>query len=254
VPSCTKPFWETPLIHLGKRYGITGNGLSKICHKLNVPYPAQGHWTRVARGLEVIKTPLPEAESATPQEVIIQPAPQTRSKVASALKANLEKVESEEIKVSSRRSKPHPIIANWHADRDRRVEETRLERDPWRKTTFGARPFDADELRRHRILDAIFKQLERHGATITETENRGLRVELLGEKIEFQLRGKLKQVRRPLTTEESRWEWNRKRGYIQELKPTGRLVFAIKTYLGKGLRSEWLETDSLPVARSATHA
>ena len=133
------------------------------------------------------------------------------------------------------------------ADRARKLEETRLERDPWRKKAFGATPFSPLEQRRHRILDTIFRQLERQGAGISEKQDRTLQAELLEEKIEIQLREKLKQVRRPLTTEESRWEWNRKRGYVQELQPTGRLVFAIKTYLGKRHRTEWLETDASPL-------
>ncbi len=66
--------WETPLIHLAKRYGITGNGLAKICNRLNVPYPPQGHWARVSRGLEVIKTLLPDAETSTPPKLSIQQA------------------------------------------------------------------------------------------------------------------------------------------------------------------------------------
>ena len=98
------------------------------------------------------------------------------------------------------------------ADRARKLEETRLERDPWRKKAFGATPFSPLEQRRHRILDTIFRQLERQGAGISEKQDRTLQAELLEEKIEIQLREKLKQVRRPLTTEESRWEWNRKRG------------------------------------------
>ena len=34
--------WETPMLRLGKRYGISGNGLKKICDRLQVPYPPLG--------------------------------------------------------------------------------------------------------------------------------------------------------------------------------------------------------------------
>lgn len=30
--------WETPMTRLAAKYGITGNGLAKICDRLNVPY------------------------------------------------------------------------------------------------------------------------------------------------------------------------------------------------------------------------
>ena len=29
--------WQTPLSRLAKRYRITGNGMAKICNRLNVP-------------------------------------------------------------------------------------------------------------------------------------------------------------------------------------------------------------------------
>jgi hypothetical protein len=34
--------WETPMMHLGGRYGLSGNGLKKICDRLEVPYPPRG--------------------------------------------------------------------------------------------------------------------------------------------------------------------------------------------------------------------
>jgi hypothetical protein len=34
--------WETPMSRLGEQYGITGNGLAKICERLKVPYPPRG--------------------------------------------------------------------------------------------------------------------------------------------------------------------------------------------------------------------
>jgi hypothetical protein len=29
---------------LAAKYGISGNGLAKICRRLDIPYPARGHW------------------------------------------------------------------------------------------------------------------------------------------------------------------------------------------------------------------
>ena len=34
--------WETPMSRLGAHYGISGNGLKKICDRLQVPYPPRG--------------------------------------------------------------------------------------------------------------------------------------------------------------------------------------------------------------------
>src|SRR5262249_1620835 len=99
---------------------------------------------------------------------------------------------------------------------------------------------------RHRIFDALFKELERRGAKVKQTEQREAYAEVQGERIDFQLREKQKQVRRPLTDEEKRWRSN-DRGWKQELQNTGRLVFTIKNYLPAGLRTHWLETKDAPI-------
>lgn len=64
-----------------------------------------------------------------------------------------------------------------------------------------------------------------------------------GEKIEVQLREKQKQIRRPPTDEEKKSWLYRDRPFIQELLPSGNLVFSIKTYLPKGLHQEWVESE-----------
>jgi hypothetical protein len=46
--------WEKPMMQLASRYGISGNGLAKICRKLAVPYPGRGYWARKAAGQKVM--------------------------------------------------------------------------------------------------------------------------------------------------------------------------------------------------------
>ncbi|MFN5085848.1 MAG: hypothetical protein ACK5EX_10230, partial [Novosphingobium sp.] len=95
--------------------------------------------------------------------------------------------------------------------------------------------------------DALFKELEAHGAKIKQDDQRALFVEVEGQKIEFAIREKQKQVRRPLTEQEKRWEtWN-KDGMKTDLVGTGCLVFAIKSYLVGNLKREWLERADKPI-------
>ena len=42
--------WTTPMSHLAQDYGISGNGLVKICDRLKVPYPPRGYWAKKAAG------------------------------------------------------------------------------------------------------------------------------------------------------------------------------------------------------------
>lgn len=43
-----KQIWSEPLTSVAATYGLTGNGLAKICDRFNVPRPTRTHWTRVA--------------------------------------------------------------------------------------------------------------------------------------------------------------------------------------------------------------
>ncbi len=49
--------WTTPLSTLAQRWGLSRNGLAKICDRLLVPYPGRGYWN--ARRAE--RPPLPPA-------------------------------------------------------------------------------------------------------------------------------------------------------------------------------------------------
>lgn len=48
--------WAEPMGTVAARYGITGNGLARICDRLNIPRPSRSHWTRAAEN----RDPVPE--------------------------------------------------------------------------------------------------------------------------------------------------------------------------------------------------
>ena len=51
--------WNKPLINLAKDYGLSDNGLRKICKKMNIPLPYVGYWQKVRYRKKVIKVKLP---------------------------------------------------------------------------------------------------------------------------------------------------------------------------------------------------
>ena len=67
--------WETPMSRLGAHYGISGNGLKKICGRLNVPCPPRGYWAKLSAGKSVTQTPLPKSPVGIPRQVTITPHP-----------------------------------------------------------------------------------------------------------------------------------------------------------------------------------
>lgn len=238
--------WETPMSRLAAQYGISGNGLAKICKRLNIPYPPRGYWAKKAAGKKVISKNLPPPSDDTPLEVTIAPTPaQSKPDVLAPEVGeifNAARSRAERTPVPQRLTSPHPIIASWLADHDRRKQEARRERNPW-AINMMAKDFTNSDRRQHRILSALFKELERQGGKVKDESGRQLLVEMNGEPIVFQIREKQKQIRRPLTEDEKRGRLASDKNWTQELKPTGKLVFTIKTWLQSGLRTEWLETD-----------
>jgi hypothetical protein len=239
--------WETPMNRLGTRYGITGNGLAKICERLRVPYPPRGYWAKKAAGQNVISYQLSPAGADTPQSVRINPTePRPKPlKLPEELGAKIEEArrEASSTAVPDRLQRPHPIIAHWLAEHDRRKREARRERDPWLKQLTDPGDFSDIDHRKHRILDTLFKASEKQGGKAREADRGILYVEMQGEKVEFQLREKQKKGRRVLSDSEQKWAGKDDKGWRQAMQPTGKLTLVIKTYLPDGLQTEWIETD-----------
>lgn len=57
--------WSEPLTKLAKKYGLSDNGLRKVCKAMNIPLPQAGHWAKVAAGHRVGKIPLPATAERT---------------------------------------------------------------------------------------------------------------------------------------------------------------------------------------------
>lgn len=243
--------WSTPMHRLAAEYGISGNGLAKICDRLKIPYPPRGYWAKKEAGKKVVQYRLPERDENTPQQVTIRPtAPAPKTDLPPELEAKVERIKAEaaEVVVSDNLSRPHSVIAKWLADHKERKARARRERnDPFTVKVEDFTPLDD---RRHRVLDALFKALEKQGARIKEEGRAGLSAEIQGEKIEFQLRSKLKQIKRPLNEREKRWKLPGDKDWKQELEPTGRLVFSITTYAPVTTRKEWLESEQKPIETS----
>src|SRR5258708_37847104 len=68
--------WSKPISNLAQQYGITGNGLKKICRRAGVPVPPRGHWAKLRAGKRVVRYRLPPAQEGTPPDVrTVRPPP-----------------------------------------------------------------------------------------------------------------------------------------------------------------------------------
>jgi hypothetical protein len=235
---------KSPLSKVAPGLGISATVLAGICRAHNVPYPGSGYWTRKSLGQTVTLDPLPPEPGEQPVEIepskprgrrTETPTPDAIAQVPNSA----EPATNAAIVVKERLTKPHPIIASWIADRERRRREAAASRDQWRIRN-APPPFSEIDHRRHAILDALFLALEGKGAKIAEAEKGLLSVTIDGEKIEFQVREKSRQVR--ISAQDNRSSY-----LSQELVGTGKLVFAIRTYLRGPHNEEWRETDTKPL-------
>ncbi|WP_439543308.1 hypothetical protein [Hyphomicrobium sp.] len=234
--------WESPMSRLAAEFGISGNGLAKICDRLKIPYPPRGYWARKEAGQEVVRFRLLKPDSDTPGEVTITPTPTPPKLAPEVQEANAAAhSKAEGIVVPDELKRPHAIISGWLAEHKERKRRDRIDRNPYRP----AMPDWTDgEHRQHRILDAIFRAVEKNGLMVRSEDLSTFYFEYKTEKIHCRLREKNKQVRRPKTAEEMRWSSGQ--NWTQVLEPTGNLIFSFEDYFGheSRLRREWLETTT----------
>jgi hypothetical protein len=57
--------WSVPIWTLCEQYGLSDNGLRKVCKRLNVPVPSRGYWAKVEAGRKVKRAPLPAKAERT---------------------------------------------------------------------------------------------------------------------------------------------------------------------------------------------
>jgi len=239
--------WATPMFRLAPLYGLTGNGLKKICKRLKIPVPPPGYWAKKAAGKRVAQYRLADPDADTPGDVTIRPARAPRAKIV----RKLEQVPEDQrptsellkkigaIEVPQRLARPHPIVAGWLAERERDRERARSEPDLHMRRLWMPKPWTEVERRVHRILDTLFKAVERQGFAVKIGDKRHPFFEIGGEQVLYRLRERQRQVQRLKNEDEMKWHRAGDPLQKKELQPTGILVLTIDTPLRDGLRREW---------------
>lgn len=238
--------WSTPMSRLAESYGISGNGLAKICDRYKIPYPSRGYWAKHAVGKAPRKTPLSKRDQNTGSiRINPTPPPRTTADVAPEVKAIFEAArhKAQTRIVQERLGKSHPVIAKWVADYEDKMRRARDYRDPHLRRLYMPNEWTDVDRRKHRFLDALFKELEAQGGTVEEGSRHELVARMSGEPIEFRVREKLTQKRIPLTAEEKLGGWYR-RDWRPETVLSGHLTLEVQTYLPQGFIRQWVEKES----------
>ncbi len=243
--------WTTPISHLAFQYGVSGNGLAKICGRLHVPYPPRGHWARKAAGKKVTQVPLPAIRQGTPAQATIRPSlpapppPQTPPELLEAL--TVARRLTAGLKVPGKLTHPHRVVAGWIDERQRWREQAK--QTSWDRGEYVPPGFTAMERRRHRLLSALFIALKKHGYTAKVDERGRPAVEIERLPVVLTIKEKYRQVRQPLTEEEAKPNSNPKRPWRREMQPTGLMQLSIEPGLHPALAHSWIDTPDQPLER-----
>lgn len=234
--------WADPLNKVAERFGTSGQRLSQICDSHAIARPEQGHWLRLEMGKPVSVLPLEPAPAGVPDLISISPSKRRKAHASAETVPSASDADSSAVstlRVPERLVRPHPLIAEWIATREQQVRKKEQVYDPRLKRLVMPTPLTAADRRRFRVADAIFKAVEKQGVQVRKGDRRELLMVRSGEQVTFQLRYRLKRGQRQLTPDELRWRGSDAQEWIHELYETNSLVFEIKTWLPRGIRTEW---------------
>lgn len=219
-----KQVWSNSLVALSKQFAMSDNGLRKLCKRMNVPLPSNGHWMKLQFNKKVKVIPLPD-DAKVDQTVTLE----YRKEGEPVRYENPVKQLVKEIKlaVPEKLISPDPLIV---------AAKQRLSGKDVRGPHPGIIGCRSDELdievapkhvnRALLFMDALIKALRARQHDI-KIENWKTYVVVHGEKLQLKIREKMKRV----VINDRDWG-------NTELQATEQLCFRVDGYYGR----EW--TDS----------
>lgn len=63
--------WSTPMMKLAAEFGLSDQGLAKLCRRLTIPRPPRGHWAKKRAGKKARRPRLPKLPEGQGEEVAI---------------------------------------------------------------------------------------------------------------------------------------------------------------------------------------
>ncbi len=199
-----KQVWEQSMVQLAKAYGLSDVGLRKICKRLNVPTPPQGHWARKYR-----KGPpkLPPTQGPTYHDLVIdlsEPDPPPKPEYLdprSAKMIALEQKPQNKVKIKKTLGNPHRLVTMTK----RQLAEAEPDRYnrlcSWWKDGMGISVCKDSVNRTLLILDAVIKAMEKRNYSVKSTEDKG-EVTILDEKVSFAISEKVTRYELKVSPEE----------------------------------------------------
>lgn len=242
--------WQRPMSRLAEEFGISGNGLAKICDRMDVPCPPRGYWAKKEAGKPVVTFKLPPRKDGVPQATDIHPTPPKPAPLPEAEKliaAATEKIEG--IVVSDGLEDAHPRVKAWIVEHKKLQKEREQESRRRRHETWWTPQLLPDlterDLYRFRVTSAIFSSIEKAGGRIDKSPITGrMTFQIAGHGVECSIVEKL--VKSLKQHDETR-KWTAYPDHHQSgLDSSGFLRVSITTYLD-GRQPQWIETHKTKI-------
>ncbi|MBV7521716.1 hypothetical protein [Ensifer sp. ENS12] len=118
------------------------------------------------------QTPLPKSSNTRSITIRPTPLPAPPIELPPEVKQQAEKARASEsaLAVPERLLRPHAVIASCLAEHEQKKRQARSEHDPWRRNLYDPGYFSETDHRKHPILDALFKAIERQGGEVNQGE------------------------------------------------------------------------------------
>ena len=185
--------WAEPMTVVSKRYGMSDNGLRKICRKLDIPFPPAGYWAKVRAGQSVTKPDLPTVKT---------PPNEDKPKTGNRRPLHVEDTALSFLKTEDRAkiidaaSKLRVAGPGARLHKDIAAHKEKCEGWLERHKDWGGRgsPYGDEEplltraiskqsySRAYRILDALLKGMLPFGASVTNHTNFQLKQDIIQER------------------------------------------------------------------------
>ena len=235
--------WEKALVNVAADYGLSDNGLKKICIKMNIPIPYNGYWAKLKYHKDVFKTPLPNLKPGDLETYEVEIKEKQEIEMMGRYKTLIEFEQQPENKiiVPEKVARLHPLVKLTKE----RVSNVKRYSDPILRVHYGKIFFmlvsPATISRATKILNTIVLEFEKRGFVIKmgENENSPPITQLVfdNQTMKIQLRELTKIEKKPRIN-----SYTKLTEYERVFVPTGILKIEIDEYGTDGITTIFKDT------------
>ena len=229
--------WSKPMTQLAKEFGLSDNGLRKICKKYDIPLPLSGHWQKVQYGKKTHQEKLGSFDKWINTKILINESEaDDEEHYLTKFTKKVKEIEidcSKFLPVTESLTKPHPLVKEAKEYLNAQKKNTSWRNLP--QCIHTSRDLLSISVQKHnvpralRILDTLIKMAEYRGHKFIN-DNDATKLLVDGEK--FKIRFREKHTRQNIPNE--RWP-------STEMVPNDILAIKYDYYLDK----EWADKGKL---------